>query len=89
MLRLLGTTPGALLSIMARDRLAVNHVSKAVSHAFGTVLVNDVPSSAAGQPWWPGAPGSSGTVADWMTPHAQGETFDPPLHFATPAMMEP
>jgi hypothetical protein len=57
-----------------------------VGASFGAVLVNDVPSSAAGQPWWPGAPGSSGGVAAWMTPRAFLETYDPPLHFATPAM---
>jgi 1-pyrroline-5-carboxylate dehydrogenase len=88
-LRQLKSNSGAVLSVVARDRLAVNHVVRAVGGAFGTVITNDVPSSAAGQPWWPGAPGSSGGVTAWMNPVASAETFDPPLHFATPGMLKP
>ena len=89
-------TPYALTgAIFARDRAAIVHMTRALTHAAGNFYINDKPTGAVvGQQPFGGARASgtndkAGSVLNllrWVSPRAIKETFVPPEDFAYPSM---
>jgi 1-pyrroline-5-carboxylate dehydrogenase len=89
-------TPYALTgSIFARDRAAIVHMTRALTHAAGNFYINDKPTGAVvGQQPFGGARASgtndkAGSILNllrWVSPRAIKETFVPPEDFTYPSM---
>ncbi|HHT73573.1 MAG TPA: L-glutamate gamma-semialdehyde dehydrogenase [Firmicutes bacterium] len=90
------TSPYGLTgSVFAQDRYAIEHITKALTHAAGNFYVNDKPTGAVvgQQPF--GGSRASGTndkagsmlnLLRWVSPRAIKETLLPPEHYAYPHM---
>jgi 1-pyrroline-5-carboxylate dehydrogenase len=93
-----GTSPYGLTgAVFARDRRAVERLSRALSDAAGNFYVNDKPTGAVvGQQPFGGArasgtndkAGSMWNLMRWASPRAVKETFSPPLSIAYPHQAE-
>lgn len=89
-------TPYALTgSIFARDRAAIVHMTRALTHAAGNFYINDKPTGAVvGQQPFGGARASgtndkAGSILNllrWVSPRAIKENFVPPEDFTYPSM---
>jgi 1-pyrroline-5-carboxylate dehydrogenase len=82
-------------AIFARDRAAIVHMTRALTHAAGNFYVNDKPTGAVvGQQPFGGARASgtndkAGSILNllrWVSPRAIKETFVPPEDFTYPSM---
>lgn len=92
-----GTSPYALTgAVFAQDRMAIETMSKALTHSAGNFYVNDKPTGAVvGQQPFGGArasgtndkAGSPLNLYRWLSPRTVKETFVPPKHYSYPAFI--
>ncbi len=98
-LRLCDTTSpyGLTGSIFAQDRYAIVKAEKALRHAAGNFYINDKPTGAVvGQQPFGGArasgtndkAGSKLNLLRWVSPRTIKETFNPPVDYRYPHMLE-
>jgi len=90
------TSPYALTgSVFARDRYAIEYVTKNLENAAGNFYINDKPTGAVvGQQPFGGArasgtndkSGSALNLLRWVSPRVIKESFDPPVDFTYPFM---
>lgn len=92
-----GTSPYSLTgSVFAQDRMAIETMSRALTHSAGNFYVNDKPTGAVvGQQPFGGArasgtndkAGSALNLYRWLSPRTVKETFVPPKHYSYPAFI--
>jgi len=90
-----GTSPYALTgAVFAQDRMAVEAMTKALTHSAGNFYINDKPTGAVvGQQPFGGArasgtndkAGSPLNLYRWLSPRTVKETFVPAKHYSYPA----
>jgi 1-pyrroline-5-carboxylate dehydrogenase len=92
------TSPYALTgSIIAQDRMAIEHATVKLRHAAGNFYINDKPTGAVvgQQPFGGGRAsgtndkaGSQLNLYRWLSARTIKETFNPPIDFRYPFLQE-